>query len=77
VASPRVCCDGKAEGGNRVEADAVDGRTRVERVEATFVQGACRDNILAGGCAQLRARGCGGHKFEVEVEEYRAGHKPC
>jgi hypothetical protein len=54
VASPRVCCAGE----NDAREVAAHGRTRVEREETAFGEGACRDNILRRGCAQLsRGRG--------------------
>lgn len=53
MARPRFCCAGEADEGNRVEAHAVDGRTRAEMEATAFVVGACRESILICGCAQL------------------------
>jgi hypothetical protein len=53
VASPRVCCAGPTELGNREVAPAVDGRTRVEREETALGDGACRESIVRGGCARM------------------------
>jgi hypothetical protein len=52
VASPRLCCEGPAEG-IREAAHAVDGRAREEREDTAFVTGVCRESILEVGCAQL------------------------
>jgi len=43
VASPRDCC---TELDNRDTAQAVEGRTRLERQETALGQGACRESIL-------------------------------
>lgn len=43
MASPRVCC---IELGNRATAQAVEGRTRVERQDTALLEGACRDSIV-------------------------------
>ena len=51
MASPRVCC------ADREAAVAVAGKTRVERVEKTAGDGACRDSILRIFCAQLSVSG--------------------
>ena len=53
MASPRLCGDGATEEGNREAACAVDGMTRVDREETALGDGACRESILRGGCAQL------------------------
>jgi hypothetical protein len=53
VASPRVCCDGETEEGNREAAWAVQGSTRVEREDTALGEGACRESILRDSCAQL------------------------
>ncbi len=53
MARPRFCCAGETEEGNREAALAVDGRTRVERAETAFCEGACRESIARCCCAQL------------------------
>ena len=53
MASPRICCDGETEEGNREVAWAVEGSTRVEREETALGDGACRESILRVSCAQL------------------------
>jgi len=53
VASPRLCGAGETEVGNRDAAHAVEGSTRMEREETALGEGACRESILRGGCAQL------------------------
>jgi hypothetical protein len=71
VASPRVCWDGEAEEGNREAAWAVDGRTRVEREETALGDGAYRESMLRGGCAQLSGTGeeTVGSKLELRYLE--------
>ena len=49
MASPRVCCAGEKD----AREVAAHGRTRVEREETALGEGACRDSIVRGGCAQL------------------------
>jgi len=56
VASPRLCCAGEAELGNRETAEDVDGRMRVEREDTALGEGACRESILMCCCAQLSVR---------------------
>jgi hypothetical protein len=46
VASPRLCCAGETEEGNREATHAVEGRTRVDREETTLGEGACRESIV-------------------------------
>jgi hypothetical protein len=50
VARPRVCCE---EGNGATLAQEAAGRTRVVTDETVLGEGACRDNIVMCGCAQL------------------------
>lgn len=52
MARPRVCCAGETEGSREV-AQAVEGATREAMVVRALGEGACRESILDGGCAQL------------------------
>ena len=54
MASPRLCCDD----GSLEAAQTVVGTTpRLEKVDTTLGEGACRESIATGGCAQLRRSG--------------------
>jgi hypothetical protein len=75
VASPRLCCDGETEEGNREAACAVEGSTRAERVETALGDGACRESILRGGCAQLSETGEGVAGLKLELRYLGCGSK--
>jgi len=75
VASPRLCCDGETEEGNREAACAVEGSTRAERVETALGDGACRESILRGGCAQLSENGEGVAGLKLELRYLGCGSK--
>ena len=74
MASPRLCCAGETEVGNREAACAVEGNTtRAEREETALGDGACRESIVRGGCAQLSDCWGGNSLLGVGIEIFGRG----
>jgi hypothetical protein len=57
VASPLVCCVEETVVGSRAAAVA-EGRTRADREDTAFADGACRDNMLDMRLCSIE-RSCG------------------